>query len=282
MVTDVAAAITKTSRTSFYYSFSLLPKQKRDAIKTVYAFCRFTDDLVDQEPEDHRRLEGLRRWREELGRALTGTSDHAILNQLAATAMRFRIPVKHFYDLITGVEQDLTKSRYANFRELERYCYHVASTVGLICTEIFGYTNQRAKEYAVNLGIALQLTNIIRDVAADARRDRVYLPREDLDRFGVSEDDILLSRPTPQVMQLIQFQCERAREYFRKADEIFPQEDRALFFPAKIMESIYRQVLNRIEESGYDVFGRKFSIARPHQLWIAVRIWFNHRLLGRS
>ena len=282
MVTNIAAAIAKTSRTSFYYSFSMLPRQKRDAIKTVYAFCRFTDDIVDEEPEAQGKLEGLRHWRDELGRALNESSDHAILNQLAATARRFRIPVRHFYDLITGVEQDLTKSRYATFRELERYCYHVASTVGLICSEIFGYTNRRAKDYAVNLGIALQLTNIIRDVATDARRDRIYLPREDLDRFAVSEDDILALRYTPQVMELIKFQCERAREYFRKADETFPHEDRALFFPAKIMESIYCQILNRIEESGHDVFARKISLARPHQLWIAIRIWLNHRLLSRS
>ncbi len=282
MATNVAAAITKTSRTSFYYSFSLLPKQKRDAIRTVYAFCRFTDDLVDEEPEQHRKMEGLRRWREELERALSGTSNHAILNQLAATAERFRIPVKHFYDLITGVEQDLTRSRYATFGELERYCYHVASTVGLMCSEIFGYTNPRAKEYAVNLGIALQLTNIIRDVAADARRGRIYLPGDELDRFGVSEDDILTTRRTPQALALIKFQCDRAREYFDRADETFPHEDRAFFFPARIMESIYRQVLKRIEESGYNVFERRFSIARPHQLWIALRIWLNHRFLGRS
>lgn len=282
MTYDVTALIAKRSRTSFYYSFSLLPKQKREAIRTVYAFCRHTDDIVDEEPEGHWRLERLRRWREELGRALDGTSDHAVLNQLAVTAKRFHIPVEHFYDLITGVEQDLTKTRYGTFGELERYCYSVASTVGLMCSEIFGYSDRRAREYAVNLGIALQLTNIIRDVKADARRDRIYLPREDLDRFGVSEEDILSSRRTPQVLALIRFQCERAWDYFRKADEVFPHEDRALFFPARIMESIYRQILRRIEESDYDVFERKYSIARPYQLWIALRIWLNHRLLGRS
>ena len=282
MTTTAEAAITRSSRTNFYYAFTLLPRQKREAIETVYAFCRVTDDLVDEEPEEHRKLERLRRWREEFDRAISGTSDHAILNHLAATAKRFHIPVRHFHDLISGVEQDLRKSRYETFAELKQYCYHVASTVGLICSEIFGYSNERAKEYAVNLGIALQLTNILRDVASDARRNRIYLPREDLERFGVSELEILSSQRTDQVNALLKFECGRAREYFQKADQSFPHEDRALFFPARIMESIYRQILDRIEESHYDVFSRKFSIARPRQLWIALRIWFNHRILDRS
>ena len=273
-----AAAIAKQSNTSFYYSFSLLPRQKREAIHAVYAFCRFTDDIVDEEPDQRRKALLLRKWRMELGRALRGVSAYPLLNQLSATARRFHIPVDHFYDLIHGVELDLTKTRYASFEELREYCYLVASSVGLMCRQIFGYRNASTKEYAVNLGIALQLTNILRDVKEDARRGRIYLPQEDLRRFGCPEEDILAGRYTPEFVNLMRFECERATQYFDVARDALKDEDKRYFFAARIMWSIYAHILERIKRSNYNVFERRISISKILKVLITFRYWLSHEL----
>jgi len=273
-----ATAITRSSDTSFYYSFSLLPKQKREAIHTVYAFCRFTDDIVDEERPDRNKGVLLRRWRMELGRALRGTSTFPLLNQLSATATRFNIPVEHFYELIHGMEIDLVKTRYRTFDELHEYCYLVASSVGLMCRKIFGYRNESTRDYAINLGIALQLTNILRDVADDARRGRIYLPLEDLNRFGVSEEDILHLRYTPAFVELMRFEFERARHYFDISRATLKDEDKGFFFAARIMWSIYAHTLNRISASNYNVFERRISISKLLKVLIAFRYWLSHKL----
>lgn len=273
-----ASAITKTSNTSFYYSFSLLPRHKREAIHTVYAFCRYTDDIVDEESDEHRKPAILRKWRMELGRALRGQSSFTILNQLSVVARRFNIPVDHFYDLIRGMELDLVRNRYDTFGELREYCYLVASTVGLMCREIFGYRNASTRDYAINLGIALQLTNIIRDVKDDARRGRIYIPREDMERFGYSEEDLLHCRYTPAFVALMRFQCDRARFYFDSAREALKDEDKYYFFAARVMWSIYAHILCRIERSNYDVFERRISLSTPLKLLITFRYWLSHRL----
>jgi len=273
-----AAAIAKQSNTSFYYSFSLLPKQKREAIHTVYAFCRYTDDIVDEEKDERKKVTLLRRWRTELGQALDGTSSTPLLNQLGATARKYRIPVDHFYDLIRGVEMDLRKNRYETFDELREYCFLVASSVGLMCRHIFGYKNESTREYAVNLGIALQLTNMLRDIKDDAKRGRIYLPLEDLRRFGYTEDDLLNCRYTPQFVELMRFEYERASSYFRLAQESLNDEDKGFFFPARIMWSIYAHTLNRIQRSNFNVFERRVSISRLLKLLIALRYWLSHQL----
>jgi 15-cis-phytoene synthase len=273
-----AAAITKQSKTSFYYSFSVLPKVQREAIHTVYAFCRYTDDLVDEETDETRKVVLLRKWRMELGQALRGASSYPILNQLSATARRFNIPVGHFYDLIRGVEMDLTKHRYQTFEELREYCFLVASSVGLMCRQIFGFKNESTRGYAVNLGIALQLTNILRDVRDDARRGRIYLPQDDLARFGYTEDDLLHLRYTPAFVDLMRFECNRARSYFDSARSALQDEDKYFFFPARIMWSIYAHTLRGIERSGYNVFERRISISRLLKLLITFRYWLSHRL----
>lgn len=273
-----ASAITRNSNTSFYYSFSLLPRQKREAIHAVYAFCRYTDDIVDEEgPRDH-KVVMLRRWRMELGRALRGKSSYAILNQLSATARRFNIPVEHFYELFRGMEMDLTKTRYATFEELHEYCYLVASTVGLMCRNIFGYRNESTRDYAVNLGIALQLTNILRDIKDDARKGRIYIPLEDLRRFGYPEEDLLNFRYTREFVDLMRFECDRARDYFDRARAALQDEDKRFFFAARIMWSIYAHTLRRIERSDYNVFDRRISISKFLKLLIAFRYWLSHRL----
>jgi phytoene synthase len=283
---SIASAITKSSNTSFYYSFSLLPRQKREAIHAVYAFCRYTDDIVDEGTDEHSKVVRLRRWRMELGRALRGTSPYVILNQLSATARKFNIPVDHFYDLIRGMEMDLSKTRYETFEELYRYCYLVASSVGLMCRQIFGYRNDSTRDYAVNLGVALQLTNILRDIKEDAKRGRIYIPAEDLRRFGYTEEDLLAFRYTPEFVNLMRFECDRASKYFDIARAALGNEDKRFFFAARIMWSIYAHTLRRIMRSNYNVFERRISVPGLLKVLIAFRYWLSNTLkyswLGRS
>jgi phytoene synthase len=274
----VALTDQNNGTTNFLYSFSVLPKHKRDAIQTVYAFCRYTDDIVDEGQDESRKVVLLRKWRMELGRALRGTSTLPLLNQLSATAMRFNIPVGHFYDLIRGVEMDLVKNRYKTFDELTEYCFLVASSVGLMCRQIFGFRNESTRDYAINLGIALQLTNIIRDVEDDARKGRIYIPLDDMRRFGYSEDDLLHARYTPEFINLMRFECDRAKEYFEQARRALQDEDKHYFFAARIMWSIYAHILRRIELSNYNVFKRRISISKPLKLLITLRYWLSHHL----
>lgn len=273
-----ATILTKQSNTSFYYSFLLLPREKREAIHSVYAFCRYTDDIVDEESDDQRKVVLLRKWRMELGLALRGTSTYPILNQLSATARRFNIPVDHFYDLIRGVEMDLSKTRYETFEELKEYCSLVASSVGLMCRQIFGYKNESTRDYAAKLGIALQLTNILRDIKDDARRGRIYIPREDLRRFGCSEDDILNCRYTPEFVNLMRFEVKRASDYFDSARAALQDDDKYFFFAARIMWSIYAHTLHRIELRNYNVFERRISISKLLKFLITFRYWLSHQL----
>ncbi|HSQ76695.1 MAG TPA: presqualene diphosphate synthase HpnD [Bacteroidota bacterium] len=273
-----ATAITRSSNSSFYYSFSLLPRQKREAIHTVYAFCRTTDDIVDEERDEAKKMALLQKWRTELEKALRGNSAFPLLNQLSVTATRFHIPVEHFYELIRGMEMDLSKTRYRTFEELREYCYLVASSVGLMCRKIFGYRNESTREYAINLGIALQLTNILRDIKDDAKRGRIYIPQEDMARFGYTEDDLLNSRYTPQFVELMRFECQRASSYYDLAREALQDEDKRFFFPARIMWSIYAHTLNRIVASNYNVFERRISISKFLKLLITFRYWLSHRL----
>lgn len=275
---SAAATTPSDSTTNFYYSFSVLPRYKRDAIQTLYAFCRYTDDIVDEEPDQARKVVVLRRWRMELGSALAGRSTLPLLNQLGIIARRFNIPVDHFYDLIRGVEMDLMKTRYETFEDLRGYCLLVASSVGLMCRQVFGYRNESTEDYAVNLGIALQLTNIIRDVKDDARRGRIYLPREDMKHFGYTEEDLLAARYTPEFVNLMRFEVERAKEYFQKANDALKDEDKHHFFAARIMWSIYAHILRRIELSNYNVFKRRISIPKPLKLLITLRYWLSHHL----
>ena len=277
-MTLAVAAEAKSTNTSFYYSFSLLPKQKREAIHTVYEFCRYTDDIVDEETDRRSAAMHLRRWRRELQQATQGSSSYAILNQLNTTARKFNIPVDHFFDLIRGMEMDLSKKRYDTFEELRQYCYLVASSVGLMCRQIFGYRNDLTREYAINLGIALQLTNILRDIKEDARRGRIYIPQEDLRRFGYTEDDLLRFRYTPEFVNLMRFECDRASAYFDAARDALKNEDKRFFFAARIMWSIYAHTLQRIIRSNYNVFERRISISRLLKVLITFRYWLSNTL----
>jgi phytoene synthase len=275
------ASITRRSSSNFYYAFMLLPGERRQALYSVYAFCRFVDDIADSESVG-RPAELLARWREELERVFNGSPTHPISRALAHNVRRFTIPRRYFEEIIDGVEMDLGRTRYAAFEELRLYCYRVASVVGLVCIEIFGYRNPRAREYAEHLGIAFQLTNIIRDLSEDAARGRIYLPLEDLARFGVSEDDILQGVDTLELRRLLEYEVERARSFYAQAASALPAEDRAAMVCAEAMRSIYHALLERIACDGCDVIGRRYRLSTPRKLYLVGRTWAGTRLRARS
>lgn len=276
--------------TSFYYAFLMLPPARRNAIVSVWDFCRAVDDAVDEavpagEPitDDVRRRAGaeLALWREEVRRAFEGgvpaTSQGRALQPLVSA---FDLPREPLEDLIDGVEMDLHHDRYETFDDLVEYCRRVASAVGLVCIRIFGCRDAAARDYAINLGLALQITNIIRDVGADLARGRVYLPQEDLARFGVSEADLLAGRVTGPVRNLLAFECARAREHFARASRALPASDARRLVAAEIMGAIYFEILRRVERNGYDIFTTTIRVPRPYRLLLALTTWA--RTLGRA
>lgn len=282
--------------TSFYYSFLVLPPAKRHAILAVWDFCRAVDDAVDEAPAGTSAAQ-VARWREELARCFDGRPpDTPQGRALQPLVPAFHLPRRAFDMLIEGVEMDLTTTRYATFAELYEYCIRVASAVGLMCVEIFGCTDPGSKRYAMDLGVALQLTNILRDVPGDFERGRVYIPLEDFARFGCSEDDLAAemldqSLPrrsqrrrrvrSPAVKQLLAYQAARARDYYRRADAALPRVDARRLVAARIMGAIYRGILGRIEAADYDVFSRVIRVPRPQRALIAAATWARTTVTGR-
>ena len=266
--------------TSFYYSFLVLPPRKRSAIVAVWDFCRAVDDAVDEEEERERAASALAAWRAELAACYNGATPRTPQGrELQAYTREFNLPRQAFEDLIDGVEMDLRFARYPTFDALSEYCRRVASAVGLICVEIFGYRNAAAREYAVHLGMALQLTNIIRDVATDLSRGRVYLPEEDLRRFGVTDEELRAGSVTPQIRALLAHECARAHDYFRRAAALLPREDARSLVAAEIMGRIYYEILRRIERAGYDVFSSRIRVPRPRRALIAARLFARRCIL---
>ncbi len=270
------AEITRRASSNFYYAFMLLPFERRRALYSVYAFCRFIDDIADTDGVSN-PAEMLTRWREELDRVFRGSPSRAISRALSESVHRFNIPRQHFEDVIDGVEMDLTRRRYPTFDELQLYCRRVASAVGLICIEIFGYRNPSARRYAEYLGMAFQLTNIIRDVGEDAARGRIYLPLEDLARFQVSEAEILNSVYGERFRKLAAFEAQRARLYYREAEQALAQEDRLSMLPAEGMRLIYARLLERIARGGYRVLDHRITLSAPHKLYLIGRAWAGSR-----
>jgi len=264
--------ITRRSASNFYYAFRLLSPPQRRSLYAVYAFCRFVDDIADDEGRAQPALL-LQRWRDEVALVYDGAPSHPISRALADTVRRYPLERRHFLDLIAGVESDLRRKRYASFDELYEYCYRVASTVGLLCIEIFGYRSPAARDYAVDLGIAFQLTNILRDVLEDARRGRVYLPLEDLERFGCDESELLSGRYSPRVAALMAFECGRARAYYLRARGSLDRADRASLAPAEAMRLIYERLLDRIEARHFDVFGPRITLPRYEKVTLALAAW---------
>jgi len=275
------AEVTRQSSSNFYYAFMLLPAERRRALYAVYAFCRFVDDIADDGAAAQPAVL-LERWREELRKVFSGAVERPVSRALAANVRRFNIPQRYFEEVIDGVEMDLTRKRYATFAELSLYCRRVASAVGLICIEIFGYRNSATRVYAERLGLAFQLTNILRDVREDAARDRIYLPLEDLERFGVTEKEILQSAYTPGFNQLMEFEAARARQFYQEAAAALAPEDKSSMVAAEGMRLIYSALLERISRSGYRVFDRRLSVSAPRKLLLVGRAWAGTRFARAS
>jgi len=277
---DIAKEIAKKSKSSFYYAFNLLPAEQRDAMNTVYAFCRKTDDIVDEGTiSDDFKNEKLRKWRIELEKSLEGQSEYPLINKLSRTILHFNIPLEPFFDLIKGMEMDLQQKRYTTFNDLQNYCYNVASTVGLMCIEIFGYRHPSAKDFAINLGIALQLTNILRDVKKDAEKGRIYLPKEDLDKFNYKESDVINNTYNENFQKMMQYQVDRARDYFNAATACLNREDKKAMFAARAMQHIYYRMLNKIVDADYDVYHKKIRISTAKKVGISLGVWAKYRLV---
>jgi phytoene synthase len=257
---------------NFYHGFRLLPATQRLGMCALYSFMRIADDLADDGGPPEARRQALADWRQQLDDALGGVYRHPLHAALHDTVDRFVVPRRHLLDVLDGVEMDLDTTRYETFADLYRYCYRVASAVGLACIRIWGCTAEAALAPAEAAGIALQLTNILRDLGEDATRGRIYLPREDLERFGYGEEDLHTRRQGDSFQELMRFEVERARRYYDAAlslTDFLPPPGRAVFL---VMLRTYRGLLDVIVRRGYDVFSRRASLSRWHKLWLAVRV----------
>jgi phytoene synthase len=267
---SLSARLTRQSGTSFYYAFRVLPREKRRAIYALYSFCRVVDDCVDE--PDGGGPAGLDLWLAEVHRCYAGTPSTALGRELAEALLLFPIPRQCFEDIVAGCRMDLTTRRYPRFEDLLVYCRRVASAVGLAAIEIFEYTSPATRDYAIELGVALQLTNILRDIGPDARGGRLYLPLEDLARFGVSEAELLAAGATrtPVLDALLDFEVDRARQHHDRARRLLPSQDRRAMLPARIMGANYRELLEELARRGCPL-GERLAFSRPRKAWIALR-----------
>ncbi|HLA36109.1 MAG TPA: presqualene diphosphate synthase HpnD [Rhodocyclaceae bacterium] len=265
---------TIASGSSFYYSFLFLEPERRQAITALYAFCREIDDVVDECSDPNLARAKLAWWRSEIAALYRGQPSHPIARALSSVIPRFSLPQELLMEIVDGMEMDLDQNRYPDFKSLHLYCYRVASVVGLLSAELFGYTDRRTQQYAHDLGLAFQLTNIIRDVGEDARRGRIYLPLDELERFGVSETDILQARYSDNFRRLMEFQVARANETYAGALAKLPTVDRKPQLPGLIMASIYRSLLDEIRRDGCQVLDRRTSLTPLRKLWLAAKTWW--------
>jgi len=259
------------SGSSFYYSFLFLPGEQRHAITALYAFCREVDDVVDECSEPAIAQQKLHWWIEEVHRIFHGQPQHPVGLALQTSCEHFDLKEQHLNEIVEGMLMDVDKNRYRDFQELSVYCYRVAGVVGLLAAEIFGYSDAETLVYAEKLGLAFQLTNILRDVKEDAARGRIYLPLKDLERFNVTENDLLNSIDGPAVRALLRFQGERAEQCYRDAFSHLPEKDRFNQRSGLIMSAIYHALLEEISSSGFDIFNRPVRISPLKKLWIAWR-----------
>jgi 15-cis-phytoene synthase len=264
------------SGTSFYYAFLFLPTGKRQAIHALYAFCREVDDVVDECEDPAVAVAKLSWWRQEVALLEHGQPTHPVMIALKEVRQHFDLPLEYFNEIIDGMAMDLEYSRYPDFKSLSLYCYRVAGVVGLLSAEIFGVTDRKTLRYATELGTALQLTNIIRDVGEDARRGRIYIPVDEIQQYNVPASDIMNARETPEFTALMAFQAERAQGYYTSALEILPLADRSAQRPGLIMAAVYRTLLDEITKDGFQVLKQKTALPPLRKLWIALKTWFRY------
>jgi 15-cis-phytoene synthase len=264
---------TRQSGSSFYYSFMFLPRDKRRAITALYAFCREVDDVVDECSDPGVAATTLNWWRTQVAEIYGGKPQHPAAQALVPVVQHFNMSREHLLEIIDGMEMDLEQVRYPDFKSLQLYCYRVASVVGLLAAEIFGYTDRRTLKYAHDLGIAFQLTNIIRDVGEDARRNRIYLPMDEMQQFGVTAAEILNAKETDNFQKLMAFQVERAQRFYRQALEHLPQVDRKAQRTGLIMAAIYRATLDEVVASGCHVLKERISLTPLRKLSLACKTW---------
>jgi len=270
--------ITRREAKNFYYAFLTLPQERRRAIYVAYAFCRYCDDAVDSAESVDQKTATLQSLHARLSDAYTGRTNDSLFLALADVADRHDIPEEYFKQVIHGVESDLTKVRYRDFEELRTYCYQVASVVGLICLQIFGYKDDRAREHAIDLGLAMQLTNITRDIQEDLELGRIYLPQDEIARFGYSEEAMEAGIVNESFINLMRFQAERARGYFDSGFKLLPYlSPRSRACPA-VMGQLYSKVLQRIEEAKFDVFQHRISLSKSEKLRVTAQTWFTSML----
>lgn len=270
--------LARATASNFYYSFLLLPRAERRAIKDVYAFCRLLDDVVDEDQTGRNPHAELEYWRGEVEAIYQGCPTSEFGEQLLASVDEFDLPKQPFLDLIDGMGMDLKWHSYQTFADLREYCYRAASAVGLICIEIFGYESARTREYAVSLGLALQLTNILRDLKEDTARGRIYIPVEDLERFGYSERELRENLYNAPFIELMKFEHSRASSYFEKAASSLPEQDRPSMFAAEIMGAIYKELLDHMPAVQFDVFHNRITVSKSRRLQIALSIWLKSKL----
>jgi phytoene synthase len=276
--------VAKTQARNFYYSFLTLTPERRASMCAIYAFMRYSDDVSDEAASDRSKEREMTEWRAALERAFRGDyGSSMILPAFHDTVQKYKIPEQYFHELIDGTEMDLTKKRYETFAELHQYCYRVASVVGFVCIHVWGFDEAggKALDYAEDCGLAFQLTNILRDVREDAERDRIYLPQEDLRRFGVTEDDLRSGRLTDNFRQLMRFEVERAKSYYERAGRLTPLVHPAGRPTLTIMMKIYRGILDNIERNNYDVHSRRARVSTPRKLGIVAGAWLQSRMLGQ-
>jgi phytoene synthase len=264
------------SGSSFYQSFRFLPKDKRRAIVALYAFCREVDDVVDECTDENVARTTLNWWRGQIADIYTGDPIHPVARALVDIVEEYNLQQEYLQEIIDGMEMDLDVFLYPDFESLQLYCYRVAGVVGLLSAEIFGYTDRQTLKYAYDLGIAFQLTNIIRDVGEDARRNRIYLPMDELEKFDVSATDILTAHETENFRKLMAFQIERAHRYYQQAFKHLPAVDRRAQRAGIIMAAIYQATLDEVVTSGCHVLKERVSLAPVYKLWLAIKTWWQN------
>ena len=271
---DKCSDITRAEAKNFYYAFLTLPRTKRRAIYVIYAFCRLCDDIADSDAEVNEKLNQISLVKQNLKQIDSYNMEDPVYIALADVINRFNIPVTHFDSLLSGMEMDLSKSRYKNFSELEDYCYKAASVVGLMCIYVFGFRDTRAEECAISLGMAMQLTNICRDVADDLSLGRIYLPSDEMLRFGYSEELLGSLQATVEFTELMKYQVARARNYFVDGMRIVHYLDRDAKVCTSLLGNLYLALLDRIERKSYDVLSNRIRLSLSEKLLLLAVTWF--------